>query len=105
MDPTSDPQLALRLLFHDCAPPTQPWALGTVRLFSPGPAVYQHTPQPLLPAVERFFILPAGDRTLRPEWMRQAARQRLGAQPAEVNAGRCPHVSQPETIAGILTQA
>jgi hypothetical protein len=30
---------------------------------------------------------PPGDRTLRPEWMRQAARHRLQTEPAEVNAG------------------
>ena len=104
VDPTSDQRLALRFLFHDCDPQTQQWALGTLRLFNPGPAVYQHTPEPLPPAITCTFILPTGDRTLRPEWMRQAARQRLGAEPVEVNAGHCPHVSQPETIADILTQ-
>jgi Alpha/beta hydrolase family len=105
VDPTSDPRLALRFLFHDCDPATQQWALGTLRLFNPGPAVYQHTPRPLPPAVERSFILPTGDRTLRPEWMRQAAQQRLGVEPIEVSAGHCPHVSQPEAIAGILARA
>ena len=105
VDPTSDPRLALRFLFHDCDPDTQRWALGTLRLFSPGPAVYQHIPQPLPPAVGRLFILPTGDRTLRPDWMREAAWQRLGVRPAEVDAGHCPHVSQPETIAEILTRA
>lgn len=104
VDPTSDQRLALRFLFHDCDPQTQQWALGTLRLFNPGPAVYQHTPEPLPPAITCTFILPTGDRTLRPEWMRQAAQQRLGAEPVEVNAGHCPHVSQPETIADILTQ-
>lgn len=104
VDPTSDQRLALRFLFHDCDPETQQWALGTLRLFNPGPAVYQHTPEPLEPAITCAFILPTGDRTLRPEWMRQAARQRLGAEPVEVNAGHCPHVSQPETIADVLTQ-
>jgi hypothetical protein len=34
VDPTSDPQLALRFLFHDCDPQTQQWALGTLRLFN-----------------------------------------------------------------------
>ena len=104
VDPTSDPQLAVRFLFHDCDPQTQQWALGTLRLFNPGPAVYQHTPEPLPPTITRSVILPADDRTLRPEWMRQAARQRLGAQPVEVNAGHCAHVSQPEAIADILAQ-
>ncbi len=105
VDPASDPQLALRFLFHDCDPQTQQWALGTLRLFNPGLAVYQHTPGPLPPAITCSFILPTGDRTLRPEWMRQAARQRLGVQPVEVDAGHCPHVSQPETIADILAQS
>jgi Alpha/beta hydrolase family len=104
VDPTSDPQLALRFLFHDCDPQTQQWALGTLRLFNPGPAVYQHTPAPLPATITCSFILPTRDRTLRPEWMRQAARQRLRTQPAEVNAGHCPHVSQPGTIADILAQ-
>jgi hypothetical protein len=35
-----DQQAALRYLFHDCGPPTQDWALGTRRLFNPGPPVY-----------------------------------------------------------------
>ena len=67
VDPTSDPQLAVRFLFHDCDPPTQQWALGTLRLFNPGPAVYQHTPAPLPPTITCSFILPTGDRTLRPD--------------------------------------
>jgi Alpha/beta hydrolase family len=104
VNPVSDPQQAQRFLFHDCDPPTRQWALGTLRLFNPGPAVYQHTPGPLPPSITRAFILPTGDRTLRPAWMRQAARQRLGAQPVEVDAGHCPHVSQPETIAHILSR-
>ncbi len=104
VEPTSDQRLALRFLFHDCDPRTQQWALGTLRLFNPGPVVYQHAPEPLPPAITCAFILPTGDRTLRPEWMRQAARHRLAAEPVEVNAGHCPHVSQPGTIADVLTQ-
>lgn len=105
VNPTGDPELAMRFLFHDCDPPTAQWALSTLRLFSPGPAVYQHIPEPLPSAVQRSVIVPAGDRTLRPEWMRQAAQQRLGVQPVEVSAGHCPHVSQPEAIAAILCRA
>ena len=64
----------------------------------------------LLPAIaeamqaQTAVWLAAGDRTLQPDWMRQAARQRLGTQPVEVNAGHCPHVSQPELIADLLTR-
>jgi len=102
VDPTSDPDLATRFLFHDCDEPTRQWALGTLRLFNPGPAVYQHTPSPLPPALTTSLILPAGDRTLRSDWMRHAARERLGIQAVEVDAGHCPHVSQPEVVADIL---
>lgn len=102
VDPTSDPELALRFLFHDCDPQTQQWALGTLRLFNPGP-VYQHAPGAMPAAIARAAIVPAADRTLRPEWMRQAARQRLGVEPAEIDAGHCPHVSQPQILADLLT--
>jgi pimeloyl-ACP methyl ester carboxylesterase len=102
VDPTSDPQLALRFLFHDCDPQTQQWALGTLRLFSPGPAVYQHSPAALPDGISRAAIVPAADRTLRPEWMRQAARQRLGIEPTPIDTGHCPHVSQPGKLADIL---
>lgn len=103
VDPTSDPQLALRFLFHDADPQTRQWALGTLRLFNPGPAVYQHSPAALPVGISRAAIVPAADRTLRPEWMRQAARQRLGIEPTPIDAGHCPHVSKPRILADILT--
>jgi hypothetical protein len=103
VDPASDPQLALRFLFHDCGPADRQWALGTLRLFNPGPAVYQHVPESLPAAIVRASIVPAADRTLRAEWMRQAARQRLGVEPTEIDAGHCPHVSRPGRIAEVLS--
>jgi hypothetical protein len=90
-------------LFHDCDPQTQRWALGTLRLFNPGPAVYQHSPAAWPAGISRAAVVPAADRTLRPEWLRQAARQRLGIEPAAIDAGHCPHVSQPRMLADILT--
>jgi hypothetical protein len=102
-DPTSDPGLARQFLFHDCDPRAQQWALGTLRLFSPGPAVYQHQPAPLPATISRMAVVPAADRTLRPEWMRRSARQRLGVEPVEIDAGHCPHVSRPGMLAGILS--
>lgn len=105
VNPVGDPQLAIRFLFHDYDPQTQQWALGTLRLFDPGPAVYQHTPGPVEPRADRSCILPTADRTLQPGWMRRAARERMGIEPVEICAGHCPHVSQPESIAAILTRA
>lgn len=102
VDPVSDPQLALRFLFHDAGPQTRQWALGTLRLFNPGPPVYQHSPAALPDGISRAAIVPAADRTLRPGWMRQAARQRLGIEPTPIETGHCPHVAQPGKLADIL---
>lgn len=104
VDPTADPELAIQFLFHDCDPATREWALGTLRLFDPGPAVYQHAPSPPSAGISRAAIVPTRDRTLRPEWLAAAARRRLGAEPAEIEAGHCPHVSQPAEVADILVR-
>lgn len=54
------------------------------------------------------FVLVHGTTHRRPDlaagWRRQAARQRLGIEPVELNAGHCPHVSQPAALAGLLPQ-
>lgn len=102
VDPTTDPELAFRFLFYDCDPEARQWALGTLRLFNPGPVVYQHSPAPLPDGISSAAIVPTADRTLRPEWMRQAARQRLGIEPTPIGTGHCPHVSQPGKLADIL---
>lgn len=101
-DPVSDPGAALRFLFHDCDPPVRQWALGTLRLFNPAPPVYRHSPGALPGDIARAVIVPAADRTLRPEWMRQAARQRLGSDPVAIDTGHCPHVSRPGPLADLL---
>jgi hypothetical protein len=48
------------------------------------------------------YVLPVDDRTLTPDWMRRAARERLKADPVEVPGGHCPHVSRPEHVAALL---
>ena len=35
------------------------------------------------------------DRTIRPEWQRRMARDRLGLEPIELPIGHCPNVSHP----------
>jgi pimeloyl-ACP methyl ester carboxylesterase len=48
------------------------------------------------------YVLPVDDRTLTPDWMRRAARERLKTDPVEVPGGHCPHVSRPEHLAALL---
>ena len=99
----ADPVVAAYFLFHDCDLPSLRWGLSTLRLFSPA-EVYREVPAPRPSGVPSTFVLPRGDRTLRPDWMRAAARERLGVEPVEIDSGHCPHVSQPEVLAATLEQ-
>ncbi|RJQ75685.1 alpha/beta hydrolase [Pseudonocardiaceae bacterium YIM PH 21723] len=96
-----DPLVAAYFAFHDCDLPTLRWAVTTMRLFYPE-AVYAEAPPPR-PGLPSTFVLPREDRTLRPEWMRQVARERLGVTPIEVDGGHFPHVSRPDQLAEILS--
>jgi len=96
VDPTADLNAAERFLFHDCPADLLPWALRTLRPFTPL-AVYDEA---LVPnAVPSAAIVPERDRTLRPTWMVEAARRRLAIEPVLVDAGHCPHVSRPRLVA------
>ena len=101
VDPTSDPAAARYFLFHDCNTELQDWAMGTLRAFVPA-AGYQHKPGSRRLKAASTVIAPTQVRTLRPDWIRRAAIERLGVQPQLIDAGHCPHVSHAETVADIL---
>lgn len=102
VDPTVDLDAARHFLFHDCPPDVQSWALTTLRAFVPL-AVYDEAIPPA--GVASAAIVPIHDRTLRPSWMVEASRQRLGVEPILVDAGHCPHVSQPRAVADAICNA
>lgn len=101
VDPIGDPAAARHFLFHDCDPEQQDWAMGTLRAFVPA-AGYQCKPGFRRPTAPSTVIVPIHDRTLRADWIRRAAIERLGVQPQLIDAGHCPHVSRPETLADAL---
>jgi hypothetical protein len=47
-------------------------------------------------------VLPQEDRTLKPNWLRRIARERLSVEPIEVTGGHFPNVSRPHELADIL---
>ncbi|HVW40210.1 MAG TPA: alpha/beta hydrolase [Amycolatopsis sp.] len=94
-----DPVAAAYFLFHDCDLATLRWALTTRRLFYPA-AVYDERVTGDRPP--STFVLPTADRTLRPTWLARTARERLGVDPVEIDAGHCPHVSVPDRLAEII---
>jgi pimeloyl-ACP methyl ester carboxylesterase len=101
-DPTDD-AVATAFLYHDCDEATRTWALSTRRLFLPS-AVYEERIS-LAPEIPSTYIVASHDRTIRPDWQRHMARERLGADPIELRAGHCPNVSRPEQLAELLLAA
>lgn len=96
-----DPVVAAYFGFHDCDLVTLRWAVSTMRLFYPA-AVYAEAPPADPPTAPSTYVLARHDRTLRPEWLREIARERLGVEPVEVDGGHFPHVSRPTELADIL---
>jgi hypothetical protein len=101
-DPTKDDQVALHFLFHDCSPEIARWALTTLSLMYPRQAATEVCPLISWPKVPSSYVVCAEDRTIRPEWSRRAAHDRLGADLIELPGGPCPHVSWPAALAGAL---
>ncbi len=99
-DPIADDAVAAAFLFHDCDGATLEWALATRRLFLPR-AVHQERIS-LAPEIPSTYIVAGEDRTIRPEWQRRMARDRVGVEPIEIAAGHCPNVSAPDRLARIL---
>lgn len=101
-NPVDDDPTALQFLFHDCSPETAAWALTTRRLTNARQAIVETCPLERWPAVPCTYILCTGDRTIQPDWSRQAARERLGSEALELPGGHCPHVSRPRELAEML---
>ena len=55
------------------------------------------------PDVPSSYVVCADDRTVRPEWFRRDARERLGVEPIELPGGHCPHISRPAALADVLS--
>ena len=76
------------------------WAFPQLRPQSP---TSQREPHPAgLPPVRAVSIIGAHDAALNPDWSRVAARERLGADPVELDAGHFPMIAEPEALAAAL---
>lgn len=102
-DPSRDDAAAMHFLFHDCSPDVAKWAL-TTRIRLPLETIASEVyALEQWPDVASSCIVSSEDRTINPEWSRRVARERLGVDAIEHEAGHCPHVSQPKRLAEILS--
>jgi pimeloyl-ACP methyl ester carboxylesterase len=102
-DPTTDAAVAAHFLYHDCDHASLAWALTTRRLFVPV-AVFDARIR-REDEIPSTYIVATHDRTIRPDWQRRMARERLGVEPLEIPTGHCPNVSRPDLLAELLTAA
>lgn len=101
-DPTHDPVLATYFLFHDCDLAGLRAALDTVRACDLRGALGEVPPVDPA-AVASTYLLPTGDRAMRPEWMRRVARERLGIEPVELAGGHNLYAAAPEAVAEAIS--
>ena len=105
VDPTTDPELAVRFLFHDIAEPATVAAALTTVATTDLSALYAEVPQQDPSAVASTYLLPTGDRTLTQPAMERMARDRLGVPPVLVPGGHNAYVAHPEPIAEAVDAA
>jgi hypothetical protein len=95
------PNTATELFYHDVPAATTRWATQRLR-----PQSYrvmaEITRLADWPDVERASIVMREDRAINPEWVRLAARERLGVDAIELAGGHSPFLSRPVELARLL---
>jgi pimeloyl-ACP methyl ester carboxylesterase len=95
------PNTATELFFHDAPAAAARWATQRLR-----PQCYrvmnEITPLTAWPDVESRSIVCRDDRALNPDWVRKAARERLGVEAIELDGGHSPFLTRPAQLARIL---
>jgi pimeloyl-ACP methyl ester carboxylesterase len=95
------PNTATELFFHDASPKTAQWATSRLR-----PQSYrvmkEITPLRGWPDIDCHSIVCRDDRALNPEWVRHAARDRLGIEPVEIDGAHSPFLTRPAELARLL---
>jgi pimeloyl-ACP methyl ester carboxylesterase len=101
-DPSTDDQMAIEFLFHDCPPEAVKLGLETrLSMYAEG-ALVEIFPLAALPEVPSTYIVCADDRTITPAWSRRTAGKRLGVEAIELPGGHCPYLSRPRQLAEVL---
>jgi pimeloyl-ACP methyl ester carboxylesterase len=95
------PGTATELFFHDATPADARWATRRLR-----PQAYrvmhETTPLAAWPDVESRSIVCRSDRAINPDWVRTAARDRLGTDAVEIDGAHSPFLTRPAELAAIL---
>jgi pimeloyl-ACP methyl ester carboxylesterase len=95
------PNTATEIFFHDAPAAVARWATQRLR-----PQAYrvltETTPLTAWPDVESRSIVCRDDRAINPDWVRGAARDRLGVEAIELAGGHSPFMTRPAELAQVL---
>ena len=95
------PNTATELFFHDAPAAVARWATKRLR-----PQAYrvmtEITPLTSWPDVESRSIVCRDDRAVNPEWVRAAARERLGTDAIELGGAHSPFLTRPAELAQVI---
>jgi hypothetical protein len=95
------PDAAASWFFSDCSAELARWAAS--RLRGQFWTIAQEVcPLGGWPDVPCSYLLGVHDPVINPAWSRRVAREVLGVDPIELDAGHSPFLSMPETLAGVL---
>ena len=95
------PATATELFFHDVPSDVVDWALKRLRPQSYR-VFHEITPLAAWPAVESSVIVCDDDHAVNPDWVRMAARARLGVEAIEIPGGHSPFLSRPHELAAAI---
>jgi pimeloyl-ACP methyl ester carboxylesterase len=96
----TDMEATRRWLYPDLTDADAAWAFGQLRPQTP---TSQREPHPSgLPPVRAASIIGGHDACINPQWSRVVARERLGADPIELDTGHFPMITAPEALADAL---
>jgi pimeloyl-ACP methyl ester carboxylesterase len=96
-----DREAAIAAMYSDCTPEDAEWAWSQLRPQSRA-AQNERCPLDRLPELPTSYVVCRDDRMVSARWARNAARDRLGIDPIEIEGGHSPFLSRPRELAGLL---
>jgi pimeloyl-ACP methyl ester carboxylesterase len=97
------PEAAVRWFFADCPADLAAWAAARLRGQSLRINV-EMTPLSAWPSTPCAYLLGSRDPVVNPAWSRRAARNILGVEPVEIDAGHSPFLAIPALLAKTLVE-
>jgi len=95
------PDTATELFYSDVPAETAQWAVSRLRPQCYD-VIHEVTPLAAWPDVRSSVIVCEDDHAINPEWVRSAARDRLGVDAVGIPGSHSPFLSRPDELAALI---